>query len=153
MYLDVWIKRHEGKRNHAYKDTRGIWTVGYGCTGPDIGPDTFWPDEKCEARFAQARDLAITEAQNVVGPIFTSLLNQGSARAAVICDLSFQIGGAGLAEFKNMIEDIRSEAWVDAAHAMLSGVGALPSRLLLQTPRRALENAATLIENKFLGLG
>lgn len=34
------IKRHEGCRLRSYKCPAGIWTVGYGHTGSDVGPRT-----------------------------------------------------------------------------------------------------------------
>jgi lysozyme len=34
------IKHFEGLRLEAYRDAVGIWTVGYGQTGPHVGPDT-----------------------------------------------------------------------------------------------------------------
>lgn len=40
----------------AYPDpgTRGDpWTIGYGSTGPDVKPDTVWPQEKAEERLAE----------------------------------------------------------------------------------------------------
>jgi len=147
MFIDVWIKKHEGKRNQAYQDSRGVWTCGYGQTGPEIGPGTYWTDEECEARYVQARNLAISQAQNDVGPVFTELLDQGAPRAAVIVDMAFQLGGAGLAGFHTMISCVQVRAWVSAAQAMVN------SHLLGQTPRRCLENAATMIENRFLALG
>ncbi|MBD3729744.1 MAG: lysozyme [Sphingomonadales bacterium] len=49
----------------AYPDpgTGGApWTIGWGATGADIGPDTVWTQEQCDARLA--RDLA-RHAQDV----------------------------------------------------------------------------------------
>ncbi len=31
-------KRYEGLRTTAYQDSGGIWTIGYGHTGPDVHP-------------------------------------------------------------------------------------------------------------------
>ena len=45
------IEKYEGKRNRAYQDIVGKWTVGYGETGPDIGPDTYWTDDEVESHF------------------------------------------------------------------------------------------------------
>lgn len=60
------IKRFEGCASlrgdglyEAYPDpaTGGApWTIGWGATGPDIGPGTVWTQEQCDARLAQ--DLA-----------------------------------------------------------------------------------------------
>lgn len=45
-----------GGRVHAYPDpgTGGKpWTIGWGSTGPDIGPDTVWTVDQCAARFTE----------------------------------------------------------------------------------------------------
>ena len=43
----------EGKRNAAYLDSVGVWTIGYGHTGPDVHPGLVWTDEQVEAAFAK----------------------------------------------------------------------------------------------------
>jgi lysozyme len=43
----------EGKRNAAYLDSVGVWTIGYGHTGPDVHPGLAWTDEQVEAAFAK----------------------------------------------------------------------------------------------------
>lgn len=48
------IRRDEGCEPHAYPDPLSggdPWTIGYGCTGPGIGPGTIWTE-------AQAHRLA-----------------------------------------------------------------------------------------------
>ena len=32
------IQKYEGCKLQSYRDSAGIWTVGYGHTGPDVGP-------------------------------------------------------------------------------------------------------------------
>lgn len=41
----------EGKRNKAYKDTKGIWTIGVGHTGPEVKPGLVWTDEQVQYAF------------------------------------------------------------------------------------------------------
>lgn len=36
----------EGKRNKAYKDTKGIWTIGVGHTGPEVVEGLQWSDQQ-----------------------------------------------------------------------------------------------------------
>jgi lysozyme len=43
----------EGKRNTAYLDSVGVWTIGYGHTGPDVHAGLAWTDEQVEAAFAK----------------------------------------------------------------------------------------------------
>lgn len=36
----------EGKRNKAYQDTKGIWTIGVGHTGPEVVEGLVWTDQQ-----------------------------------------------------------------------------------------------------------
>lgn len=49
------IKKWEGCHLKAYPDpgTGGTpWTIGWGSTGPDIGPNTVWTQQQADARLA-----------------------------------------------------------------------------------------------------
>lgn len=52
------IEEFEGLRLTAYQDQRGIWTIGYGHTGPDVHPGLVWTQEQADA--ALQNDLART---------------------------------------------------------------------------------------------
>ncbi len=42
------IEKYEGLRLHSYQDMVGVWTIGYGHTGRDIGPGLVWTKEQCD---------------------------------------------------------------------------------------------------------
>lgn len=42
------IKAFEGCKLRAYQDSGGLWTVGWGHTGNDIGPSTVWTQEQAD---------------------------------------------------------------------------------------------------------
>lgn len=46
------LSLREGVRLKAYKDTKGIWTIGVGHTGPDIKEGLVWTQEKVMQTFA-----------------------------------------------------------------------------------------------------
>lgn len=48
------------------------WTIGYGSTGPDIGPDTIWTKAQCEARFAADIRLFEHHVDQVLGDAATT---------------------------------------------------------------------------------
>ena len=62
-FLDNWesvaaplIKSFEACRLKAYhgaKDRPGLYTVGWGSTGPDVTENTIWTQEQADARFLQ----------------------------------------------------------------------------------------------------
>jgi lysozyme len=60
--LTPFIARWEGLKLTPYKDGGGVWTVGYGHTGPDVVPGVAWTQEQAER--ALVKDLE--EARQVV---------------------------------------------------------------------------------------
>lgn len=50
------IKEFESLRLKSYLDTGGVWTIGYGSTGADIGENLVWTEAQAEDRFC--RDLS-----------------------------------------------------------------------------------------------
>ena len=85
---------------HAYPDpgTGGApWTIGWGATGPDIGPRTVWTQEQCDTRLEadiarHARDVAraIAGAPTTQGQ-FDALVsfhfNTGAIHRATLCKM------------------------------------------------------------------
>lgn len=64
--LALLIER-EGKRNKAYLDSVGVWTIGVGHTGPEVHEGLVWTDEQVEAalradleRFERAINESVT---------------------------------------------------------------------------------------------
>lgn len=76
----------EGKRNTAYKDTKGIWTIGVGHTGPEVLPNLVWSD--AQVLDALRKDIAITEKcldNNVVTVL-------GQQQVDALCSFIFNVG-------------------------------------------------------------
>ncbi len=42
------VKRFEGLRLTAYQDSVGVWTIGYGHTGPDVHPGMTITEEQAD---------------------------------------------------------------------------------------------------------
>ena len=83
------IKEFEGCRLEAYRDAVGIWTIGYGSTGPHVHPNSRIAPQEAEAlllsdleRFERAVDEAAPHATD----------NQFAAMVA----LAFNIGISAL---------------------------------------------------------
>ena len=59
-YALALIKRWEGCRLTAYQDVAGIWTIGWGATGPGITRGVVWTQKQADDRLAAdvARFLA-----------------------------------------------------------------------------------------------
>lgn len=76
----------EGCRLKAYQDIRGVWTVGYGHTGPDVHVGMVITQGQAEALLAQD----IHHAADVVNRLVTVSLTQGEFDA--LTDFVYNLG-------------------------------------------------------------
>lgn len=136
----VLIKKHEGLRLKPYDDSTGkpvvkgstIYgkvSVGFGRNLEDVGIS------EDEADMLLERDLKIAEAGafRYVGPDVWDKLSP--ARKAALTDLSYNMGAAKLAKFRNMLASIQQHDWTAAAQHLLD------SRYAEQVRSRALRIA------------
>lgn len=63
------LKRLEGCRLKAYQDNAGVWTIGYGHTGPGVHEGLTWTQEQADA---QLND----DVQRFVWGVSAALLNE-----------------------------------------------------------------------------
>ena len=86
------LKELEGCRLKAYKDVAGVWTIGFGATGPDVYEGLVISQEQADAWLRQ--DVKYFE--EVVNTSVSTKLNQNEFDA-LVC-FSFNVGAAA---FKN----------------------------------------------------
>lgn len=118
------IKRHEGFRSEMYTDTTGHSTIGYGFNLEAIK----LPRAVAELWLA----FELEKLQDKLNDYnwFNDLDHE---RQAVITDMAYNLGLAGLLEFKQMIEALRNNNYDKASIEMLD------SRWATQVGRRATE--------------
>jgi lysozyme len=126
------IKRFEGCRLKAYPDpaTGGKpWTVGYGCTGPGIGPDTVWTQEEAEKQLLHRLEafekclfddpgglVKVPVDENQKAALLSLAWNIGTdnlGRSTLLKKLNAGDAGAAASEFLR---------WDIAAHKVLPGL-------------------------------
>jgi lysozyme len=150
MFTASLIRRHEGLRLVAYKDTVGKLTVGYGFN-LDAG-DARSICNVLKLDYEAIRNgAAITEAQ--ADAILDLQLGMVNAQAktlfpnfqampadvqSVVQDLIFNMGLAGFSKFKNTIAALRANDYQQAAQ------GLTDSLWFHQTGSRAVEDVALL---------
>ena len=113
------LKLDEGFRSHAYPDPLSgaePWTVGFGATGPDIGPDTVWTVEEAEADLSDRLQSLAAELFAAIPWISTLAI----ARQSVLLQMSYNLGLHGLLAFKNTLAYVQQGAWAMAKQAMLN---------------------------------
>ena len=73
--------QREGSRRKAYKDTKGIWTIGVGHTGPEVFEGLAWSDAQIEWAF----DVDVEWAEEAAGAVEAPLTqNQFDALVSFI---------------------------------------------------------------------
>ena len=125
--------RHEGEVLHAYQDHLGFWTIGVGRL---IDKRKGGGISKEESAMLLNNDMnsRIVALQEKL-PWFDSL---NDARKAVLLNMSFQLGIAGLMSFTKTLDLIKNGYYDEAATNMLK------SKWATQTPNRANEMATQM---------
>ena len=83
------LGKREGKRSKAYRDSKGIWTIGIGHTGPEVHEGLVWTD-------AQVMEAYLKDAAWVSAAIAESVhvqLTQNQYDA--LFSFTFNVGGPG----------------------------------------------------------
>lgn len=80
------IKKHEGLRLRAYRDAVGIWTIGYGHTGPEVQPGMEITEGEAESILRED----VMQAEACIEEHVTVDLTQGQFDA--LCSFIFNLG-------------------------------------------------------------
>lgn len=111
------IEKYEGKRNHSYADPISggdPWTCGIGCTGPDVGPGTYWTDAEVDQKFAERMARQYEPAVNTLCAGVPTTQGQFDALAS----LAFNIG-SGAEGHSSVIALHRAGKYDEAADAFM----------------------------------
>lgn len=112
------LKQDEGLRLNAYRDTVGVWTVGYGHA--HVPPNTVWNQAKAEA--ALIEDVKEHNAKLLKALPWVADLDP--VRRRVLQNMAFNLGVDGLLGFKNTLEAVRTGRYNQAASGMLNSLWA-----------------------------
>lgn len=139
-YLLEQLKRHEGFRSHPYRDTVGVWTVGYGFTHGVTSQSPAMSLEQANSRLEEEMLIAIADAKAVC-KCFDNLV---PARKVVLANMAFNLGRTRLAGFKNTLRLICAGNYSDASLHMLQ------SKWATQVKGRARELAKMMSTGEYL---
>ena len=73
------LKQVEGCKLKAYQDGGGVWTIGYGHTGPDVTPGLVITQQRAEELLAQD----VKKVEGYINSLVTSALTQNQFDALV----------------------------------------------------------------------
>jgi len=134
-YLAADIGRDEGLRLHAYPDPdtgAEPWTIGYGCTGADIGPGLVWTLAQAQAALTQRIDQVQTQLDALL-PWWREV---NDARQDVLVNMAYNLGVRGLLGFHTFLAAAQAGRNTAAASDLLISDGR-PTRWARQVHSRA----------------
>lgn len=119
------IKRDEGRRAKPYQDTEGVWSVGY---GTNLTHGSLSEAAMTQMLMDRMQDM---ETALLALPIWPHL---SQPRKGVLLNMAYNLGFAGLMEFRKMYDALVLRDYVRAAKEMLDSrwaaqVGARAHRL------------------------
>ncbi len=130
----AFTERFESCRLTAYQDIRGIWTIGWGHTGPEVVEGLVWTQEQADAQALADTDRFQTNVNRVV----TYPINQNEFDALV--DFSFNDGNAAL-DGSTLLKDV-NEGNLDGAAAQFQLWDHAAGKVVAGLLRRRLAEAA-----------
>lgn len=115
------IKRHEGCRLHAYHDTLGNATIGFG--------HMLTPKDADLKSISQelANELFLEDFNGIVGDLESEIdwfHDLDEVRQAVLIDMAFNLGVAGLMKFRRMLSYCRCGDYDSSSKEMLESIWA-----------------------------
>lgn len=131
------IQLEEGCKLSAYRDSRGIWTIGYGYNleahgyRPEACEAMVWSQEQADSALADEIQAVLTELDRR-WPDWRKI---DEVRQAAIVSSVYQLGVGGAVQFKGAIAAIQAQNWANAASHIRN------SRWATQTPARVERNA------------
>lgn len=84
------IRIFEGIRLRAYLCPAGVWTIGFGSTGPGIGPGLVWTRAQAETRMAEDAIHFLSAARKLCPYV-------SGARLDALADFAYNLGASRLA--------------------------------------------------------
>jgi lysozyme len=102
------LTHFEGYRTQAYQDSKGVWTIGIGSTGPDIHLGLTWTDAQIHARF----DTDVLRFENGVEALVGTPLTDNQF-SALVC-FAYNVGLGALTE-SHLLKKLNSGDYSGAA--------------------------------------
>lgn len=148
MASDTLVKPFEGYARRlpdggcsAYPDpgTRGApWTIGWGCTGSDVGPDTVWTEDQAQA----ALDQHLLYFATQVLKLSPRLGHEPDRRLAAIISFAYNCG-LGNYRVSTLKKRVDAQDWAGACDEIVKWNKAA-GRVLAGLTRRRQAEAALL---------
>ena len=107
------VKRFEGCKLQAYKCPAGVWTIGWGSTGPDVSEGSKWTQQQADARLEADLNKFMAGVLR-----YSPVLNDHPNRLAAVTSFAYNVG-LGNYQRSTLRKHIDAKKWDDAAKEFL----------------------------------
>lgn len=114
--LEQQLVLDEGFRSHPYRDSIGVWTIGYGVTVVDGRPVTKSTPAMTMGQARQLLRAGIFNALLDCEKTFPNFAALDGVRQEVLANMAYNLGGPKLRQFKRMraaVERFDFPEWAD----------------------------------------
>lgn len=134
-----FIKSRESCRLTAYRDSGGVWTVGWGATALNIGPGTVWTQAEADSDLGCRVAVLSAGVATKVQP-----LRLTGEQSAALVSFAYNVGMGAFAS-SHVLQFVLARDWLNAAKALLQWdhVAGVESIGLL---KRRMEEAALFLD-------
>jgi lysozyme len=142
--LIATLKRHEGVKTHAYRDSLGILTIGCGRNINNSSKDKGIGISIDEIEYMLQNDIELTIKELSQEYVWFNDMEEGARRDAII-NMHFNLGRFRFAGFKKAIAHMENGSYNEAATEFLD------SRWAKQVKGRALEVTDMIKSGTYIG--
>jgi lysozyme len=104
----TFIKKFESCRLSAYKDSKGVWTVGWGHTGKDVDSSTTFTQMQADIAFINDASKAVNAVNNLVKQLISQ--NEFNALVSFVYNV-----GEGNFKSSTLLKELNNGNYVAAA--------------------------------------
>lgn len=133
------IRKWEGLRLKAYRCPAGVWTCGWGSTGPDVTATTEWTQAQADARLERDAAKVLSQALKL-----SPVLAGHPSRLAAVADFIYNLGN-GRYKASTLKRKVDAQDWPGAASELSKWVWGGGKKLPGLVARR--EDEAKLMRN------
>jgi lysozyme len=113
LFLPSDLKRDEGWKHEAYKDTLGNWTIGCGHQDSHVHAGMIWDDATIRSQLMH--DIHSAERALDGSKVFNWWRQLDDVRQDALVNMCFNMGASTLATFSDFLQLLRAGHYAQAA--------------------------------------
>lgn len=111
--LKPLVKSSEGCKLQSYQDPNGVWTIGWGHTGCNVGPGLVWTQEQADNQL----DVDLSRAYSQLIQESPQLAQESAGRQVALTDFVYNLG-IGTYRHSTLHSAVQMAVWKSVAYQL-----------------------------------